>query len=79
MQMGTPAKWCTHTPAADERYHVKLKLTDPKSKTRITYASIAFSATNKETGKALSIVLPPMWGSSGLHYSENSALQGDGT
>jgi hypothetical protein len=79
MQMGTPPKWGTHTPAADERYHVELKLTDPKSKTRIPYASITFSATNKETGKTLSIVLPPMWGSSGLHYSENSALLGDGT
>lgn len=79
MQMGTPPKWGAHTPGADERYHVEFKLTDPKSKTRIPYANITFAATHKETGKSLSITLPPMWGSSGLHYSENSALLGDGT
>jgi len=79
MQMGTPPKWGAHTPASDERFHVELKLTDPKSKTRIPYAHITFAATNKETGKSVSIILPPMWGSSGLHYSENSALLGDGT
>lgn len=79
MQMGTPPKWGAHTPAADERFHVELKLTDPKSKTRIPYAHITFAATNKEAGKSVSIILPPMWGSSGLHYSENSALLGDGT
>lgn len=78
MQMGTPAKWGAHTPAANERYHVELKLTDPKSKTRIPYASIKFDATNTDTGKTMSLVLPPMWGKSGLHYSENSALLGDG-
>jgi Fe2+ transport protein len=79
MQMGTPPKWGAHTPSADERYHVELKLTDPKTKTRIPYATITFAATNKETGKTMSIVLPPMWGNSGLYYSENSALLGDGT
>jgi hypothetical protein len=78
MQMGTPARWGAHTPAADERYHVELKLTDPKTRTRIPYAGITFAATNTDTGKSLSIPLPPMWGSSGLHYSENSALLGDG-
>ena len=35
--------------------------------------------TFKETGKTLALPLPPMWGSSGLHYSANSALLGDGT
>jgi Fe2+ transport protein len=79
MQMGSPPKWSAHTPGANERYHVELKLTDPKSKTRIPYANITFAATLKETNKTLSITLPPMWGSSGLHYSENSALLGDGT
>jgi Fe2+ transport protein len=78
MQMGTPVRWGAHTPAADERYHVELKLTDPKTRTRIPYAGITFAATNTDTGKSLSIPLPPMWGSSGLHYSENSALLGDG-
>jgi uncharacterized protein involved in high-affinity Fe2+ transport len=79
MQMGSPPQWGAHTPTADERFHVELKLTDPKSKTRIPYANITFAATHKETGKGLAIVLPPMWGGSGLHYSENSALLGDGT
>lgn len=79
MQMGNPPTWDAHQPAADERYHVELKLTDPKSKTRIPYANINFAATNKETGKTITLPLPPMWGSSGLHYSANSALLGDGT
>jgi hypothetical protein len=79
MQMGNPPIWDAHEPAADERYHVELKLSDPKSKTRIPYANINFAATNKETGKTINLPLPPMWGSSGLHYSANSALLGDGT
>ncbi len=79
MQMGNPPVWDAHKPGADERYHVELKLTDPKTKTRIPYANINFAATNKETGKTITLSLPPMWGSSGLHYSANSALLGDGT
>lgn len=79
MQMGNPPTWDAHTPGADERYHVELKLTDPKTKTRIPYANISFAATNKESGKSITLPLPPMWGSSGLHYSANSALLGDGT
>ena len=79
MQMGNPPAWDVHTPGADERYHVEFKLTDPKSKTRIPYASITFAATNKDTGKTMTLPLPPMWGDSGLHYSANSALLGDGT
>ncbi len=79
MQMGNPPTWDAHTPGADERYHVELKLTDPKTKTRIPYANISFAATNKASGKSITLPLPPMWGSSGLHYSANSALLGDGT
>jgi Fe2+ transport protein len=79
MLMGNPPVWGAHTPKADERYHVELKLTDPKSKTRIPYAKITFVATNKEAGKDMTLVLPPMWGTTGLHYSANSALLGDGT
>ena len=78
MQMGNPPTWGEHKPAADERFHVELKLTDPKSKTRIPYAGAAFIATNQDTGKNMTLPLPPMWGSSGLHYSANSALLGDG-
>ena len=78
MQMGNPPTWGEHTPAADERFHVELKLTDPKSKTRIPYAGASFAATNQDTGKSMTLPLPPMWGSSGLHYSANSALLGDG-
>ena len=79
MQMGNPPTWNAQTPGADERYHVEFKLTDPKSKTRIPYASITFAATHKDTGKTMTLPLPPMWGDSGLHYSANSALMGDGT
>lgn len=78
MQMGTPPMCTAHQPAAGERYHVELKLSDPKSRTRIPYANVSFDATHKETGKTSTLPLPPMWGSSGLHYSANSALLGDG-
>jgi Fe2+ transport protein len=78
MQMGSPPTWGAHQPGADERYHVELKLSDPKTKTRIPYASSIFTAKNTDSGKTMSLPLPPMWGSSGLHYSANSALLGDG-
>lgn len=78
MQMGNPPTWGKHSPATGERYHVELKLNDPKTKTRIPYANITFSAVNKDNDKKLDLNLPPMWGSSGLHYSANSALAGDG-
>jgi hypothetical protein len=78
MQMGNPPVWGEHIPGADERYHVELKLTDPKTKTRIAYVNPVFSATNKDTGKTMRLPLAPMWGSSGLHYSANSALLGSG-
>ena len=79
MAMGTPAKWREHAPAKGVLYHVEFKLTDLTTKTRLPYAAITFAATNKDNGKTVRLVLPPMWGSSGLHYSENSALAGDGT
>ena len=78
MQMGNPPTWGSHQPGADERYHVELKLSDPKSKTRIPYAKTTFEAKNIDSGKSMALALPPMWGSSGLHYSANSALLGDG-
>ncbi len=78
MQMGNPPIWGKHSPGKDERYHVEFKLTDPKSKTRIPYANITFTAVNKDNNKKLEVHLPPMWGSSGLHYSANSTLAGDG-
>lgn len=37
-----------------------------------------FTATNQDNGKTVKVVLPPMWGSGGLHYSENSTLAGHG-
>ena len=79
MSMGTPPVWGAHSPQAAERFHVELKLTDPRSKTRIPYANVSFNATNADTGKTMTLLLPPMWGSSGLHYSANSALLGDGS
>jgi hypothetical protein len=72
MQMGNPPVWDPHQPTADERYHVELKLTDPKSKTRIPFAVSTFTAINKDTGKTMTLLLPAMWGKSGLHYSANS-------
>ena len=78
MPMGKPAKWTAHTPAKNERYHIEVKATDNATKTRLPYAVVTFTATNKDNGKPVKAVLPPMWGSSGLHYSENSALAGDG-
>lgn len=78
MAMGNPPTWGAHEPAPDERHHVELKLTDPKSKTRIPYADVSFEATNTDAGKKMTLALSPMWGSSGLHYSANSALLGDG-
>ena len=78
MAMGTPAKWREHQPAKTERYHIEFKVTDLATKTRLPYAVITFTATNKDNGKGVTVVLPPMWGSSGLHYSDNSALAGDG-
>jgi hypothetical protein len=79
MQMGNPPVWGAHAPGANERYHVEFKLTDPKTKTRIPYAEIVFNATNRDTGKTMTLALHPMWGSSGLHYSGNSPLLGDGS
>lgn len=79
MPMGKPAKWGEHAPARNVRYHVEFKATDNATKTRLPYAIVTFSATNKDNGKTVKTVLPPMWGGSGLHYSENSALAGDGT
>ena len=79
MPMGKPARWSEHTPAKHERYHVEFKASDLTTKTRIPYAIVTFIATNKDNGKSLKLALPPMWGSSGLHYSANSALAGDGT
>ena len=55
------------------------KPVDPKSKTRIAYAEVKFSAVNRDNKKQVSGTLHPMWGGSGLHYAANSPLAGDGT
>ena len=79
MPMGIPTKWREHKPTKAERYHIEFNATDNTTKTRLPYALVTFSATNTDTKKQVKLVLPPMWGSSGLHYSNNSALVGDGT
>jgi len=79
MQMGAPPMWREHAPAKGERFHIEVKTTDNKTRTRLPYAIVTFNATNRDSGKVVSTILPPMWGSSGLHYSENSALGGDGS
>jgi uncharacterized protein involved in high-affinity Fe2+ transport len=66
------------SPAANEHYHVELKLSDPRSQTRIAYAKVSFATTNTDAGRTMNQPLPPMWGDSGLHYSANSAILGDG-
>lgn len=78
MRMGSPPKWVEHRVTAGDIYHVEVKPTDVKSKTRVAYAKVSFDATNTATGKKISLVLHPMWGGSGLHYALNSALAGDG-
>ena len=78
MQMGNPAKWREHAPGSSERFHIEVKPVDPVSQTRISYANVKFDAINKDNGKKVQAELHPMWGGSGLHYSANSALAGDG-
>jgi uncharacterized protein involved in high-affinity Fe2+ transport len=78
MPMGSPPRLTEHPPAAGEVYHLEVKPIDPRSKTRIAYAAVTFTATNRDNGKTLKGELHPMWGGSGLHYALNSALAGDG-
>jgi uncharacterized protein involved in high-affinity Fe2+ transport len=79
MQMGSPPKWVEHPVGKGEIFHVEVKPVDPKSKTRISYADVKFSAVNRDNKKKVSGTLHPMWGGSGLHYAVNSPLAGDGT
>ena len=79
MQMGKPLKWVEHPVGKGEIFHVEVKPVDPKSKTRIAYAEVKFSAVNRDNKKQVSGTLHPMWGGSGLHYAANSPLAGDGT
>lgn len=78
MPMGQPPRWTEHSVGKGELYHVEVKPIDPRSKTRISYAEVAFTAVNRDNGKKVQGALHPMWGGSGLHYSANSALAGDG-
>ncbi len=79
MLMGNPGKWQEMGVSPGQLYHVEVKPIDPKSKTRISYADVTFTALNKDTGKKVKGILHPMWGGSGLHYAFNSGLAGDGT
>ena len=79
MRMGNPPKWVEHPVGKGEIFHVEVKPVDPKSKTRIPYADVKFSAVNRDNRKKVSGRLHPMWGGSGLHYAVNSPLAGDGT
>lgn len=76
MKMGD--NWAEHPVGRGEIFHVEVKPEDPKSKTRISYANVTFSAVNRDNGKKVSSTLHPMWGGSGLHYAANSPLAGDG-
>jgi len=79
MRMGNPSKWVEHPVGKGEIFHVEVKPVDPRSKTRIPYADVKFSAVNRDNRKKVSGTLHPMWGGSGLHYAVNSPLAGDGT
>ena len=79
MRMGNPPKWVEHPVGKGEIFHVEVKPVDPKSKTRIPYADVKFSAVNRDNRKKVSGTLHPMWGGSGLHYAVNSPFAGDGT
>ena len=79
MRMGNPSKLVEHPVRKGEIFHVEVKPVDPKSKTRIPYADVKFSAVNRDNRKKVSGTLHPMWGGSGLHYAVNSPLAGDGT
>jgi hypothetical protein len=76
MEMG--GRWVEHPVGKGEIFHVEVKPEDPKSKTRISYADVTFSAVNRDNKKKVSGTLHPMWGGSGLHYAVNSTLAGDG-
>lgn len=75
----TPPSWKEHAVARGAIYHVEVKPIDPRSKTRIAYATVKFDAVNIDSGKRVTGTLHPMWGDSGLHYALNSGLSGDGT
>ena len=60
MQMGTPPMWTEHAPSKAERYHLEVKTMDNKTRTRWPYVIVSFKATNQDSGKEVSTVLPPM-------------------
>ena len=76
---GSPAKPSEQAVEEGGLYHVKVTPIDPRSKSRIPYASVKFEAANKDNGRVVDSELRPMWGSSGLHYAFNTQLEEDGT
>ena len=75
---GSPPKLVEHGVGEDELYHVMVTLIDPRSNTRIPYASVLFQAVNKDDVREVKAELQPMWSRTGLHYATNSGLAGDG-
>ncbi len=75
----TPPAWSEHPVEKGTLYHVEVKPIDPRSETRIPYATVKFKARNEDNGRTVEGDLHPMWGGSGLHYALNSGLAGDGT
>lgn len=74
MSMPMGQTWMEVVPSPSERFHVEVKPEDPQSGTRLPYADVSFSAVNQDSGQSISLQLHPMWGSSGLHYANNSDL-----
>ena len=79
MQMGMPPKWMEQPVAKGDIFHLEVKPVDPKSKTRISFAEVKFSAVNRDNKKTVSGAMHPSWGDSGLHYASNTPLSGDGS
>lgn len=78
MVMPHHGAWMEMAVKPGEPYHFEVKLEDPKSKTRISYARVLLSVVNRENGRKVEGELHPMWGGSGLHYAMNGPLAGDG-
>lgn len=77
MRMMMGKRWMSHAPDKDEMFHVEVKPVDPRSKSRIAYAEVAFEAVNRDNKRTVNLSLHPMWGGSALHYAANSTLAGD--
>lgn len=78
MTAGDVSVWMEHPVGPDELYSVRVVPIDPRSKARIPYTGVKFTAANLDNGKIVDAVLHPIWGGDGLYYARNTTLAGDG-